>query len=79
MPYLLTRMTLFTTHEPCLLCSMALLHSRVQYIIYAVESAGAGGCGSIYDVHEDEGLNHKFEVWHWKEAVAGLEAVECDP
>jgi tRNA-specific adenosine deaminase 3 len=79
LPYLLTGMTLFATHEPCLLCSMALLHSRVQYLVYAVASPGAGGCGSVYDVHEDEGLNHKFEVWHWREFVDGLTVVEVDP
>lgn len=30
--YLLTSRTLFITHEPCIACSMALLHSRVKEV-----------------------------------------------
>lgn len=54
------------SHEPCLLCSMSLLHSRVRELYYVRKSPGGGGCGSTYSVHENEGLNHKFEVWQWK-------------
>lgn len=64
-PYLLSGLSLFTTHEPCLMCSMALLHSRVSVVYYIRPSEGAGGLGSVYHVHEDKGLNHKFEVWKW--------------
>ena len=65
-PYLLTGQTVFISHEPCLLCSMSLLHSRIAQLYYVKRSAGSGGCGSVYSVHEDGGLNHRFEVWEWK-------------
>jgi len=65
-PYLLSGLSLFTTHEPCMMCSMALLHSRIAVVYYVHQSPLAGGLGSIYSVHEDKGLNHKFEAWHWK-------------
>ncbi|KAM0749917.1 hypothetical protein T439DRAFT_42353 [Meredithblackwellia eburnea MCA 4105] len=86
-PYLLTGLSVFMTHEPCLLCAMSLLHSRIANLFYVRRSEGSGGCGSLYTVHEDEGLNHKFEVWKWREELVkegtggvgdGL-VVELDP
>lgn len=68
-PYLLTGLTVFMSHEPCLLCSMSLLHSRIAQLFYVKRSPGSGGLGSLYRVHEDEGLNHRFEVWHWQGSV----------
>ncbi|BGP26646.1 tRNA-specific adenosine deaminase subunit tad3 [Rhodotorula toruloides] len=65
-PYLLTGLTVFLSHEPCLLCSMSLLHSRIKNLFFIKRAPGAGGCGSLYSVHEDGGLNHRFEVWEWK-------------
>jgi len=64
-PYLLSGLSLFTTHEPCLMCSMSLLHSRIAVVYYVRQSLHAGGLGSVYKVHEDKGLNHKFEAWQW--------------
>jgi tRNA-specific adenosine deaminase 3 len=64
-PYLLTGLTVFMSHEPCLLCTMSLLHSRIANLFYVKKSPGSGGCGSVYGVHEDGGLNHRFEVWEW--------------
>ncbi|KAK4701674.1 tRNA-specific adenosine deaminase 3, partial [Phenoliferia sp. Uapishka_3] len=64
-PYLLTGLTVFMSHEPCLLCAMSLLHSRISNLFYIKRAPGSGGCGSLYSVHEDEGLNHRFEVWEW--------------
>lgn len=65
-PYLLTNQVVFSTHEPCLLCSMALLHSRIKHLFFLIPSPGSGGCGSVYNIHEQEGLNHKFFVWRLK-------------
>ncbi|MBW0534051.1 hypothetical protein O181_073766 [Austropuccinia psidii MF-1] len=62
-PYLLTNLVVFATHEPCLLCSMALLHSRIKHLFFLIPSPKSGGCGSVYNVHEQDGLNHKFFVW----------------
>lgn len=76
-------MTVFISHEPCLVCAMALLHSRISVLYYIKKSEGSGGCGSVYGVHEDGSLNHKFEVWRWrggeeKGIGVGLE-VDLDP
>ncbi|OAV90512.1 hypothetical protein PTTG_02599 [Puccinia triticina 1-1 BBBD Race 1] len=65
-PYLLTNQVVFLTHEPCLLCAMALLHSRIKHLFFLLPSPGSGGCGSVYNVHEQDGLNHKYFVWKLK-------------
>lgn len=64
--YLLTSLTLFTTHEPCVMCSMALLHSRVREVFYLFPLEKTGGCGSITCVPRLEGVNHRFAVNKWK-------------
>lgn len=85
-PYLLTGLTVFMTHEPCLLCSMSLLHSRITQLYFVKRANGSGGCGSVYSVHEDGGLNHKFEVFEWTGSASPLTArvgngldLELDP
>ncbi|SPO20455.1 uncharacterized protein UTRI_00855_B [Ustilago trichophora] len=42
--YLLTNLSLFTLYEPCVYCTMALLHSRVSEIYFLLPSPGRGGC-----------------------------------
>ncbi|TIC44253.1 cytidine deaminase-like protein [Wallemia mellicola] len=61
--YLCTSLTLFSTHEPCMMCAMALVHSRVRDIYFLKKSSSSGGCGSVYGVHEMPNLNHHFEAW----------------
>jgi tRNA-specific adenosine deaminase 3 len=71
--YLLTGLSVFVSHEPCLMCSMALVHSRVQTVYFLKRREGSGGCGTTYSLHEDKGLNHRFEVWRRKEVAGELE------
>ncbi|KAA1469765.1 cytidine deaminase-like protein [Dentipellis sp. KUC8613] len=63
--YLLTGRTLFTTHEPCIMCAMALLHSRVKEIVYVHAMGLTGGCGGAACVPRLEGVNHRYSVLHW--------------
>ncbi|KZO93583.1 hypothetical protein CALVIDRAFT_245031 [Calocera viscosa TUFC12733] len=66
--YLLTSLTLFTTHEPCIMCSMALVHSRVKDIFYVQGMPGTGGCGGAEGRGcgvVGKGVNHRFGVWRW--------------
>ena len=65
--YLLTSRILFTTHEPCIMCSMALLHSRVAKVIYLIPTGKTGGCGGSACLPKLEGVNHKFGILKWKE------------
>lgn len=61
--YLCTGMDLFILHEPCVMCSMALLHSRIGRVFYRDPSPGQGGLGSAYKIHCHPSLNHKFDVF----------------
>ncbi|KAL4073156.1 hypothetical protein V8B97DRAFT_1869217 [Scleroderma yunnanense] len=65
--YLLTGLTLFTTHEPCIMCTMALLHSRVKEVFYLYSMPKTGGCGGAVCVPALEGVNHRFTIAIWRE------------
>ena len=69
--YLLTSLTLFTTHEPCIMCSMALLHSRVKEVVYLLPMPRTGGCGGAACVPRLKGVNHRYAIDAWKLDVEG--------
>ncbi len=74
--YLLTDLTLFLSHEPCIMCSMALLHSRVKEIFYLVPMVKTGGCGSIACLPKLPNVNHRFGIGRWKPEASGKDVLE---
>lgn len=60
--YRLPGTTLYVTVEPCLMCVGALLHARVQRLVFGCHDPKAGAAGSLYDVSNDPRLNHQLEV-----------------
>ncbi|PPR05353.1 hypothetical protein CVT24_007967 [Panaeolus cyanescens] len=64
--YLLTNRTFFITHEPCIMCSMALLHSRVKEIIYLYPMPKTGGSGGCACLPQLKGVNHRYTILQWK-------------
>ncbi|XP_062313339.1 probable inactive tRNA-specific adenosine deaminase-like protein 3 [Osmerus eperlanus] len=60
--YICTGYDLYVTREPCLMCAMALVHSRIGRVFYGTTSAD-GALGTKYKIHTQKGLNHCFEVF----------------
>jgi tRNA(adenine34) deaminase len=60
--YRLTGSTLYVTVEPCLMCVGAMVHARVQRVIYGSAEPKAGALVSMTRAHELPGLNHRLEI-----------------
>jgi len=53
---------LYVTLEPCIMCTGALILSRIDEIVYALPDPKFGGCVSLYRIPEDRRLNHRIKV-----------------
>ncbi|XP_016375684.1 probable inactive tRNA-specific adenosine deaminase-like protein 3 [Sinocyclocheilus rhinocerous] len=62
-PYICTGYDLYVTREPCVMCAMALVHSRINRVFYGAPSAD-GALGTKYKIHCQKDLNHHFEVFN---------------
>ena len=61
--YRLSGTTLYVTLEPCVMCASAMVHARVQRLVFGAWDARAGGAGSIVNVFALPGLNHQVDVF----------------
>lgn len=53
---------LFATIEPCAMCAGALVHSRVERLVYGADDPKAGAVHSVLEVLNHPRLNHRMEV-----------------
>ncbi len=60
--YRLGGTTLYVTLEPCPMCAGALVYARVRRLVFGAYDPKAGACGSLYNIVNDERLNHRLEV-----------------
>lgn len=63
--------TLYVTLEPCAMCAGALVQARVDRLVYGAADPKGGACGTLYNLVQDERLNHTLEV------TPGVLAEEC--
>jgi len=57
--YRLPGTTLYVTLEPCTMCAGAMLHARVDRIVYGAADPKTGAAGSVLDVFSSKQLNHQ--------------------
>ena len=54
--------TVYVTLEPCIMCAGLMHQARIRRCAYGASDEKAGALGTLYSVHEDERLNHRFDV-----------------
>jgi len=63
--------TIYVTLEPCCMCAGALVLSRMKRLVYGCDDSKTGAVKSLYNIVQDERLNHRLEV------TASVMAAEC--
>lgn len=58
----LTDCTLYVTLEPCMMCAGALVWSKIKTVVFGALDENAGGCGSLFNIAQNQNLNHRIEV-----------------
>lgn len=71
--YRLNGCTLYVTLEPCAMCAGAMIHARLDRLVFAAADPKAGACGSVLSVLNHPQLNHKTLV---EEGIGAEESAE---
>ena len=69
--YRLDGCTLFVTLEPCAMCAGAMLHARLDRVVFGAADPKTGAAGSVLDVFAEPRLNHRTRL------EGGVLASEC--
>ena len=62
-PYLCTGYDCYVLQEPCAMCAMALVHSRVRCVCYCMPDTVHGALGGSFKLHSQRSLNHHYTVF----------------
>ena len=60
--YRLNGVTVYVTVEPCAMCAGAMIHARIDRLVYAAPDPKAGAAGSVLEVVNHPRLNHQMLV-----------------
>ena len=63
--------TLYVTLEPCPMCAGACVNARVSRVVYGAKNYKSGAAGTLYNILQDDRLNHTCEV------TSGVLETEC--
>jgi tRNA(adenine34) deaminase len=69
--YRLPGSTLYVTLEPCVMCCGAIMHARVERVVFGARDPKTGAAGSVIDLFAEARLNHHAE------SIGGVLAEEC--
>lgn len=62
---------MYVTLEPCAMCAMAMIHSRIEKLYFGAYDEKTGACGSKVNLFEKDLFNHNVDV------EGGLLKEEC--
>jgi tRNA(adenine34) deaminase len=68
--YRLAGSTLYVTMEPCVMCAGAIVHARIERLVFGARDLRFGGVRSKFRLADSELLNHRVQV------VEGVYAAE---
>ena len=69
--YRLPGTTLYVTLEPCTMCAGAMLHARVERVVFGAPDPKTGAAGSVLNVFSEKQINHQTQV------QGGIMGEEC--
>ena len=69
--YRLIGTTLYSTLEPCAMCAGAIMHARIERLVFGAYDKKSGACGSVVDLFGNKQLNHHTSV------VGGVMEDQC--
>ena len=60
--YRLPKATLYVTLEPCTMCLGAMIHARIERVVFGASDPKSGVCGSTIDLSMESIFNHQISV-----------------
>ncbi len=63
----LTGCDMYVTMEPCSMCAGAIVWARIEKLFIGTPDPKAGGCGSVFNIVQEQRLNHQVEIFELEE------------
>jgi len=60
--YRLIGSTIYVTLEPCTMCFGAMVHARIERIVFGASDFKTGVCGSCMNLNKENFFNHKISI-----------------